>query len=539
MSQFNIVLTNDGLILQQAAQAGETLTFTRIALGDGTLVGDPRARTALVSQKQTSNVASVVPGENTVTIRADFSNSGLGAGYNMREIGLFATRSGAPGVEKLYAYGNSVDAIDYMPAGGGSDVITMVQELIVTSGDAEVTAVVDPNAVYVTHQQWNGHVGVGGTAQHPAATAAVAGFMSSADKSKLDGHVGVGGAANHPYATPATSGFMSNTDKSKLDGIAAGAEVNQNAFSTVKVGATNIAADGKTDTVELVAGANIALTPDAALDKVTIAAPNVAPSSHVGSGGAAHAVATQVAAGFMSAADKTKLDGHVGVAGSAQHPVATAALSGFMANTDKTKLDGIQAGAEVNQNTFSIVKVGATNIQADLKSDTLEIAAGANISITPDAANDKVTFGLALPYYTLRMNNAAVQPALADVLAHAKTFPIGPYISPKGGIYFSGSIDLQYTVIFEMRVNNVSGAQVARTLQLPMVDDDLYIQIDNGAISLLVDGSLRDTTAVINIPSGIHIVRFYFKNINAGACMLSMGDWLDSAVQWEAGGTYY
>lgn len=60
--------------------------------------------------------------------------------------------------------------------------------------------------------------------------------------------------------------------KNKLDGIAAGAEVNQNAFSNVKVGETTVAADGKTDTLELAAGSNITLTPDTTNDKVTIAA---------------------------------------------------------------------------------------------------------------------------------------------------------------------------------------------------------------------------------------------------------------------------
>ena len=54
-------------------------------------------------------------------------------------------------------------------------------------------------------------------------------------------------------------------------GVAAGAEVNQNAFSNVKVGSTTVAADTKTDTLELVAGSNITLTPDATNDKVTIA----------------------------------------------------------------------------------------------------------------------------------------------------------------------------------------------------------------------------------------------------------------------------
>ena len=47
---------------------------------------------------------------------------------------------------------------------------------------------------------------------------------------------------------------------------------NQNAFSNVKVGSTTIAADTATDVLEIVAGSNIVLTPDATTDKLTIAA---------------------------------------------------------------------------------------------------------------------------------------------------------------------------------------------------------------------------------------------------------------------------
>lgn len=54
--------------------------------------------------------------------------------------------------------------------------------------------------------------------------------------------------------------------------IATSAEVNQNAFSNVKVGSTTVAADSKTDTLELVAGSNVTITPDATNDKITIAA---------------------------------------------------------------------------------------------------------------------------------------------------------------------------------------------------------------------------------------------------------------------------
>lgn len=79
--------------------------------------------------------------------------------------------------------------------------------------------------------------------------------------------------------------------------IADGAEVNQNAFSNVKVGSTTIAADTTTDTLELTAGSNITLTPDATNDKVTIAAIDTTYSD-----------ATTSVHGLMSTADKTKLN---------------------------------------------------------------------------------------------------------------------------------------------------------------------------------------------------------------------------------------
>lgn len=70
---------------------------------------------------------------------------------------------------------------------------------------------------------------------------------------------------------------------------------------------------------------------------------------------------------------------------------ATDSVTGLMSYTDKSKLDNIQAGAEVNQNAFSGLKVGSTTIYADQKSDTLELIAGSNITLTPDDTNDTVT----------------------------------------------------------------------------------------------------------------------------------------------------
>lgn len=44
-----------------------------------------------------------------------------------------------------------------------------------------------------------------------------------------------------------------------------------------------------------------------------------------------------------------------------------------------------------HNNTFSKVKVGSTTVEADSGADTLELVAGTNVTLTPDATNDKVT----------------------------------------------------------------------------------------------------------------------------------------------------
>lgn len=109
-------------------------------------------------------------------------------------------------------------------------------------------------------------------------------------------------------AASQTPGLMTGADKSKLDGIEAGAEVNQNAFSSATAGGVTISAAQAEDTIGFVAGSNVTLTGDATNKTVTIAATD------------------------------TTYD----------PVVAGSATPGLMTGADKTKLDGIAAGAEVN-----------------------------------------------------------------------------------------------------------------------------------------------------------------------------------------------
>ena len=110
-----MTLTNAGQALQTKVLAGETLTFTRIALGDGQLNGQPIAPlTALISQKATVEVDSVrVVNTTTAQAAGFFSNKDISTGFWWRETGLFAQD---PDVgEILYGYTNAGDAGDYIP----------------------------------------------------------------------------------------------------------------------------------------------------------------------------------------------------------------------------------------------------------------------------------------------------------------------------------------------------------------------------------------------------------------------------------------
>ena len=58
---------------------------------------------------------------------------------------------------------------------------------------------------------------------------------------------------------------------------------------------------------------------------------------------------------------------------------------------DHSQATHAPTNAEANQNAFSNITVGTTTIAADSKTDTFTLAAGSNVTLTPDATNDKIT----------------------------------------------------------------------------------------------------------------------------------------------------
>ena len=301
------------------------------------------------------------------------------------------------------------------------------------------------------------NVKVNGTSVGPASSDSAVNFApgsgisitGAAGTSSSDATITI--SANISNATTQAAGLMSSSDKTKLDGVESGAEVNQNAFSNVKVGSTTIAADGKTDTLELAAGTNVTLTPDASGDKVTIAATDTTYSN-----------ATTQANGLMSSADKTKLDGidvnanagydeiqvDEGVPGwtsltstngklqlerganiqltvvptapvprvnisatDTTYSVAATNADGLMSSSDKTKLNGIESGAEVNQNAFSAVGVGSSSVAHTLSAGSksaqfnLIIKTGTNDGLS--VSNNTATFTVKGTTYSNASTSAA------------------------------------------------------------------------------------------------------------------------------------
>lgn len=114
-------------------------------------------------------------------------------------------------------------------------------------------------------------------------------FTDASGKEVKD--TGVTVAQLQAVATTSTDGMMSSEDKTKLDGIATGAEVNQNAFSTVVAGDDSLAATAKTDTLTITGSGAVSVSGSGKTATIAVAA------------------ASGSQAGTMSSADFTKLAG--------------------------------------------------------------------------------------------------------------------------------------------------------------------------------------------------------------------------------------
>jgi hypothetical protein len=146
-----LIQTKRGRNLQAKAQTGVQLHFTRIAIGDGSLSGQQIADlTALISQKKSLNISKLkTQTGGKAIVGCVLSNQDIIAGFYFREIGVFAEDPDLG--EILYCYGNAGQGAEYIPAGGGPDIIEKAMDIITLVGNtANISATIESSLVYAT-----------------------------------------------------------------------------------------------------------------------------------------------------------------------------------------------------------------------------------------------------------------------------------------------------------------------------------------------------------------------------------------------------
>ena len=132
--------TNAGRQLQTRVIAGDTLTFTAIKLGDGTMTTEPiAALTDLIHGIITLPVHEVRRNADYAEVTGVFQNAGLSSGFYWREIGIFAADPDYPNDRShdiLYCYQNAAELAEYIPS-ASSAVIEKIIRVACVVGDAE------------------------------------------------------------------------------------------------------------------------------------------------------------------------------------------------------------------------------------------------------------------------------------------------------------------------------------------------------------------------------------------------------------------
>ena len=157
MAQFNgMTLTKGGRDLLAKALTGKILKFVRVSAGDGLLAEgqDKYEMTELVNHVLDLPITSLtVTGVGIATIKALVSNEELDTPFFIRELGLFAQDPDTL-EEVLYGYCNAADRADYLPAGGGPDLVQYLISLVTVIDQAEnVTALISEGLVWATHEE--------------------------------------------------------------------------------------------------------------------------------------------------------------------------------------------------------------------------------------------------------------------------------------------------------------------------------------------------------------------------------------------------
>lgn len=150
-------LTDAGKNLLLRALTGETITFTKIQLGNGP-AQDAKAATGLVNPLLTVELSKIEIGEEYVTLTAAFTNGTVVSGFHITEAGFYAKDPDDETKELLYALGNEDESTaDYVP-NNANRILEMEFNALLFIGDAEnVAAAINSSLVYASAADLEAH----------------------------------------------------------------------------------------------------------------------------------------------------------------------------------------------------------------------------------------------------------------------------------------------------------------------------------------------------------------------------------------------
>lgn len=152
-------VTERGKRLLAKAQAGTALNYTKIEVGSGRAPEgqDSTGLTALVNPVKSIGISGVSVSRDRALVTAQFTNGGVESAFAWNEVGLFA-QDPSEG-EILYARGEADEGKWVMIPAETEAAVSFTFSMQTVIGDAQdVTAVIDPSAVFLTQADLNKYV---------------------------------------------------------------------------------------------------------------------------------------------------------------------------------------------------------------------------------------------------------------------------------------------------------------------------------------------------------------------------------------------
>ena len=220
-----------------------------------------------------------------------------------------------------------------------------------------------------------------------------------AKTSDLSSHIG--DTVKHITSTERTNW---NAAKTHADSAHAPSNAQSNVIETVKVNGTALTPSSKSVdiTVPSVGNGTITITQNGTTKGTFTTNQSGNTTIELTDNNTTYGVATSSALGLVKSGTDITVDsnGNVSV-NDASHKHEISNVNGLQSALDGKASSSHTHSSYVNQNAFSNITVGSTTVSADTATDTLTLVAGSNVTITPDATNDKITIAATDTKYTL------------------------------------------------------------------------------------------------------------------------------------------